>query len=519
MFARLTALAGWAGALLFLLALGYLAVYRDLALPAQVALGAAALLLAVFVAGQGAAVGRTLRARGVRYSSHTVLLALLFVGLMGMLNFLAGRYSQRFDLTAGQRFSLSPQTLDVLRRLPAGVTVTGFFLADDEARRQAAEDLLKEYAARTDRLTYTFVDPDLKPAVAQSYGIRQSGTIVFQLGDKRQLVLTPSESAFTSALLKLTSPERVVYWLTGHGERDMNQLQDPNGYGLARLLLERENYKVELLALATRSAVPDDAAAVLIVGPRSPLLPEERQALHAYLERGGKLYVAVDPASGARDSINALIRPWGLEVGPGFVVDADASFFSDPRTPVIQRYADMPITRDLAGVLTVFPLAAPIDYAGGAPDDLDRLQLLQTSARAWAETSPEALDNPERAGYDEGQDLRGPLTLAMVSERRPNPDDPATQPATARPRLFVIGDSDYATNQFIQTPFGNQDLFVNAVNWVTAAEELITIRPKLVEDRSLAVTPAQFNLVVLTSLGLLPLAVLAIGGLVWWSRR
>jgi ABC-type uncharacterized transport system involved in gliding motility auxiliary subunit len=517
--ARVAVPAGWAGALLLLLALGYLAVYRELARPAQLALVAAIALLAVFFLGQGAAVGQAMRTRGVRYGSNTVLVALVFLALMGMVNFLAGRYSQRFDLTASQQFSLSQQTIAVLQRLPAEVVVTGFFLVEDEARRQATEDLLKEYAARTDRLRYSFVDPDLQPAVAQSYGIRQSGTIVFQLGDKRQLVLTPSESAFTSALLKLTSPERVVYWLTGHGERDINQAQDPGGYGLARLLLERENYRVELLALATRPAVPDDAAAVLIVGPRSPLLPEEQQALQTYLQNGGKLYLAIDPASQARDSVNALIRPWGLEVGPGFVVDADASFFSDPRTPVIQRYADMPITRDLAGVLTVFPLAAPIDYAGGAPDDLNRLQLLLTSSRAWSETNPEALENPDRAGFDEGQDKRGPLALAMVSERRPKADDPATQPATARPRLFVIGDSDYATNQFIQTPFGNQDLFVNAVNWVTAAEELITIRPKLADNRPLAVTPAQFNLVVLTSLGLLPLAVLALGGLVWWSRR
>lgn len=516
--ARLAVPAGWLGAALVLAGLGYVAVVRDLSTVPRVLLVAGVALLAFFVWARSALVSEALRARGVRYGSNTVVLALVFLGILGMLNFLAGRYPQRWDLTANQRFSLSPQTVSVLQRLPAQVSVTGFFLADDEGRRLAAEDLLKEYAARTEKLTFSFVDPDLQPAAAQAYGIRQSGTLVFQLGDKRQHVLSASESAFTSALLKLTSPERTVYWLTGHGERDPSG-QDRDGYGLARLLLERENYKVELLSLATRRAVPDDAAAVLLVGPRSALLPEEQQALQAYLEKGGKLYVALDPGQAARESVNAVLKPWGVEVGSGFVVDADASFFADPRTPVIQRYAAHPITRDFGGVLTVFPLAAPVDYAGGAPDDLDRVELLRTSNRAWAEMEHAALDDPERAGYDEGRDRRGPLNLAMIVERRPAPDAGQAQPAAQRPRLFVVGDSDFAANQLIQTPLGNQDLFVNAVNWVTAAEELITVRPKLAEDRPLVLTPAQFNLVVLTSLGLLPLAVLGLGGLVWWSRR
>lgn len=518
MVARLGVAAGWLGAALVVAALGYLAVLRDFTLAPRVLLAAGAALLVFFVWARSAMVGEALRGRGVRYGSNTVVLAVVFLGILGMLNFLAGRYPQRWDLTTNQRFTLSPQTAGVLQRLPAQVGVVGFFLADDEGRRQAAEDLLKEYAARTEKLTYSFVDPDLQPATAQSYGIRQSGTLVFQLGEKRQHVLSASESAFTSALLKLTSPERTVYWLTGHGERDPNG-QDGDGYGLARLLLERENYKVELLSLATRRSVPDDAAAALLVGPKSALLAEEQQALQAYLEKGGKLYAAVDPNSQARESVNAVLKPWGVEVGSGFVVDADASFFADPRTPVIQRYAAHAITRDFGGVLTVFPLAAPVDYAGGAPDDLDRGELLRTSNRAWAETDQEAFDDPERAGYDEGRDRRGPLNLAMIVQRRPAQDAGQADPVAQRPRLFVVGDSDFAANQLIQAPLGNQDLFVNAVNWVTAAEELITVRPKLAEDRPLVLTPAQFNLVVLTSLGVLPLAVLGLGGLVWWSRR
>jgi ABC-type uncharacterized transport system involved in gliding motility auxiliary subunit len=65
----------------------------------------------------------------------------------------------------------------------------------------------------------------------------------------------------------------------------------------------------------------------------------------------------------------------------------------------------------------------------------------------------------------------------------------------------------------------NRDFLVNAVNWLSESEELISIRPKPPEDRSVFLSPTQSTLIWVSSIVLLPLVVLVAGASVWWSRR
>ena len=66
--------------------------------------------------------------------------------------------------------------------------------------------------------------------------------------------------------------------------------------------------------------------------------------------------------------------------------------------------------------------------------------------------------------------------------------------------------------------YGNRDMFLNMVNWMSADEDLISIRPKEPEDRRLNVKPNQFWELYVTSL-LPALAVLSAGIAVWLKRR
>ena len=60
----------------------------------------------------------------------------------------------------------------------------------------------------------------------------------------------------------------------------------------------------------------------------------------------------------------------------------------------------------------------------------------------------------------------------------PKPD-PAKAGAGVRPksRFVTIGDSDFAANNAVRIQ-GNQDLFLNTINWLAQQENLISIRPK-----------------------------------------
>ena len=66
---------------------------------------------------------------------------------------------------------------------------------------------------------------------------------------------------------------------------------------------------------------------------------------------------------------------------------------------------------------------------------------------------------------------------------------------------------------------GNRDFFLNAANWLAESEELISIRAKPTDNRTLFLTSAQQNTILYSTTLFLPLLVLGLGAAVWWGRR
>ena len=84
--------------------------------------------------------------------------------------------------------------------------------------------------------------------------------------------------------------------------------------------------------------------------------------------------------------------------------------------------------------------------------------------------------------------------------------------------LMVIGDSDFASNEHFYSG-NNGDFFLNAVNTLTAGTEIISIERKVLPFRRLTIGPEAARFISYSSIGLLPVLVLAIGSIIWWRRR
>jgi ABC-type uncharacterized transport system involved in gliding motility auxiliary subunit len=369
-------------------------------------------------------------------------------------------------------------------------------------------------------LTWEIIDPDQNPGLARQYGIRQYNSLVFQMGDKRQDVTGLTESDFTGALIKLaatTQPK--VYFLTGHGERN-TEGATPDSYAEVRRALLADNYLVEPLNLLTAGRVPDDAAVLIVAGPRNPLLPEEIQAINQYLDRAGHVYLAADPRTA--ENLEPLVARWGLSFGSGFVVDLalQLSQVADPLVPVVHRFTFHPITQDLMrdNLAVILVEATSINVPAQPQPGVTITKLAETSPdRSYLK----ALD-ATAIEFVEGQDTRGPLTLAVAVEAdvAAASGDPAT-PSADRPkaRAVVVGDSDFASNQVLPVAPSNRDFFLNAVNWLSGSEELASLRPRPPEQRQLFLSTVQRNLIFFITVFLMPLVALGAGVAVWWGRR
>ena len=156
-------------------------------------------------------------------------------------------------------------------------------------------DRLDEYEYVSKKVSTEYVDPDKKPAIAQQLQIQAYGTVAIQYKGRIERVTGSTEQDITNGIIKVvTGKERTVYFTQGHGEKDTAGAERA-GYSGIVTQLTRDNYKVEKLPLAQQAEVPADASVVVVAGPKTDLLPGEVDALKAYLAKGGKLMLLLDP--------------------------------------------------------------------------------------------------------------------------------------------------------------------------------------------------------------------------------
>ncbi|HXI31691.1 MAG TPA: Gldg family protein, partial [Vicinamibacterales bacterium] len=347
---------------------------------------------------------------------------------------------------------------------------------------------------------------------------------------RSERVTTDTEQDITNGIIKaVTGQQRKVYFTQGHGEKDTGS-SERDGYNTIAAALGRENYTLDKLVLAQQGAVPDDAAVVIVAGPRIDFLQGEADALKKYLDKAGKVLLELDPpdkADGAPlANLIALAHDWGVQAGNNIVVDASGMgrlIGTDASVPIAANYPSHPITQRFS-FITAFPLAREASPVSGGVNGHTAQPFIETSPRSWAETDIKGLLTSGEVSLDENKgDKKGPITIgsavsapaATAPAAKPGDDPNAPKPET---RVVVVGDSDFASNGILGVQ-GNRDLFMNIVGWLSQQENLISIRPKEPDDRRITMTSTVQTNVTILSLLIIPGLVFASGVYTWWRRR
>ncbi|HTY77003.1 MAG TPA: DUF4350 domain-containing protein [Candidatus Bathyarchaeia archaeon] len=454
--------------------------------------------------------------RGTRYGASAVLLIVIALGVAVLANAVSLRYNARWDLTENKRHSLSPQTIKLLQGLKAPVEAIGFFRSDTPGKR-TAEDLLKQYAqASSGKFTFRMEDPDRSPGLARRYGVESYGTIVMQAGEKSEKVLDAEEERLTNALVKVTrAGNPIIYFVKGHGERDISSAER-TGMSQAKEQLEKANYSVKDLELARTGKIPADAAVVVIPGPKTDLLPPELGALDEYMAQGGRVLVMADPLQA--DGLARYMEKYGVTLGQDLVVEPSPIgrlLGVGPEVPLVMQYEQHAITKDMAKVMTGFPLTRSVSPAKTMPKGVTVTPLARTSAEAWGETNLAGLKRGEPASRD-AKDTPGPVPVLVAVTIEPTPGAKTAGQAEAdetkkpKGRLVVLGTSTLASNQALGFQ-GNRDLFLNIVAWLAGQEDEISVRPKDPRLNPIVATEAQKTAILWLSMVVLPGAVMVCG--------
>ncbi len=459
--------------------------------------------------------------------SNTALGFIAFLGILVFVALIGERHPLRLDLTESKRYSISDQSQKIVESLKDDINIKGFYQEADPNREQT-RDLLETYRYYSKKINYQFTDPDREPSLAKHYQIRTYGTLVLEGFGKTQTIPTADEETITNAILKLTQEQqRTVYFLAGHGERDISNVEK-DGYSTAKAAIEKENFQVKTLNLLVDPKIPDDAALVVVADPQKPLLATELDALRQYSIRNGSVMFLLEPFSDG--GVAGFLKSYGIIISPDIIVDTMSRVFgASYLIPVITEYGFHKIT-DGFNVACFFPTTRSIGSAVGIPDSIELLELAFTSSYSWADTSFR-LGQTEPPKFDETKDKKGPISvvvIAAISAANPGNDPKSQEQPTGKSaeatdaggqaHLLVFGDSDFASNSYFNLQ-GNADFFLNAINFLGQQENLISIQRPKTAGAPLTLTKSQNRLLFWVGLLLMPAVVVVSGLAVFQLRR
>ena len=376
--------------------------------------------------------------------------------------------------------------------------------------------------ARLGRRLKAAVGPLASPRVAVLVALLAIINILALSQDARWDVTDAGRQATATAAAP-AAPAK-VYFTTGHAERDPSSAERL-GYSRIAGLLEQERFATARLHLGETPAVPDDAAMVVVAGPKLDFFEPEVEALDRYLTRGGSILFLIDPVADLRryvtesgavlfminpDSemknpeltrLTRFIDTLGVSVGSDIVVDLSGMgefLGTDASVPVGARYPAHAITDEFS-IVTAFPVARSVTPVDAAQP------IVETSDRSWAETDVTELTSKGQVSMDQAKgDRQGPISLA-VARSGPHPNS----------RVVVIGDSDFVANYIGNIP-GNVDLLLRAVRWLGRRDPRPPAPTQPGEVRVVEMTAGRHQVVLWASVAI-PLFA-AIAGFVAWRR-
>ena len=483
----------------------------------------------LYILSQWREIGQAFAGRQARFGTLAVASVAVVLAILVAINYLSTRHNRRWDLTGAKQFSLSDQTKKVLADLKEPVQVRVFARTEEFQRFR---DRLDQFTYQSKLLSVEYIDPEKRPGLAQQLGVTTLGTVVFQFRGRNEKATSESEQDLTNALIKVIQGRTPkVYFTQGHGEKDTNNADRSAGYSGIGSALTNANFVLDKIVLAQVTGVPADTDVLIIAGPKTDFLGPEIEMLKAYLARGGKIFLMLDPVIKADQpqpvGLQALLKDWAIVAGNDLVLDVSGMgrlIGTDESVPVAASYPPHPITENFQ-LLTAFPLARSMTPLEGGASGRTAQSLVQTSRSSWAETNLKTLSGSEPAKLDDA-DKKGPVSLAAAVSSPAIPVPPAAEtapkngetPKAAETRLVAFGDSDFASNGALGVQ-GNRDLFLNVVNWLAQQENLIAIRPRDPEDRRITLTADQQRRIFYLTVLIVPGLVLLAGVQTWWRRR
>jgi len=413
--------------------------------------------------------------------------------------------------------------------LAMGEKARSEFIAELNAKGIAPRNVIENKdGQRVEKLVF--------PGALVSYGGMETGVMLLKGNAMQgsQQVLNQAiegvEYELANAIHKLTNMNRKkVGFITGHGELS----------GLAIASFENalsEQYDIGAVGLTSKEKLADYDALVL-AKPTQSFSNRDKYNLDQYLMRGGRLLLLLDRLDAVMDSASSdnyfafpydlnlddQLFKYGVRINQDLIQDRVSGRYPIvvsnagkpqimqmewPFFPLINQYADHPITRNLDASLVKFTSSIDTIKAVG----IKKTPLLFSSSYSRKAVAPVKVGVNDLRNQLQSNDfnagkipvaylLEGMFTSVFKNRFAPEGADASGfLSESAATKLIVIADGDIIRNDvnprdgvvqplgfdpFSQYTFANQDLLLNSIAYLMEEDGLIKARNKEIKIRPL----------------------------------
>lgn len=449
---------------------------------------------------------------GMKTTKHGMnmgaLIALVFMVLV-ISNFLAVKHYKVWDFSGSQSNTLSNQSIKLVKSLDSELLIRFFYkkgVEGNEDNRKLFRELIKKYQDQSPSIKLEFVEVNERPDLAEQYGVTKgSGVIFLEYKGRKNRVEKIEEQEVTNALVKVTrEKEKNIYFIVGHGERDLEDTKEANGLNVLKLMLENNRYLVKTLALNLNAKIPEDADVVVIVGPTQKFLDYEIQGLEEYLKRGGNLLAALK--SKQTQGLEVILGRVGIEPMNNYVLNLIETATGKGVQQGQTLGTVFSTTQDITKVFgkneaTIFrnPMSFKRDKV---PEGITIDELVKAPESSMSFSSLEIT----------GAGPQGAFTLATLAKGKfPGGADKNFE-------MIIVGDADFLGNQLLMQSL-NRDLVLNSIASLAKEADLISVAPKENQVTKLNMTESNFYLFVFLFAVPVPFILLGTSVTLWLKRR
>ena len=391
----------------------------------------------------------------------------VFLVILICLETIAFNHDRRFDLTPGQEYSLSAQTVRMLKCLNRDVFFTVFYRG---GKRRGYEDLFRQVSSFSPNIHYRLLHLDQNPVQAKLNGIRAYGQALVESQDYKTVLNLTDEEGLARAILPLiTQGEKKVFFTGGHGESGPQ-----NGYNGLLRALRQGGWRWQVIDLKRQAIVPSTNNVLIILGPERDFSEQELDALSHFFKEGGNSIIMIEPFV-RLPKLESLLEDIGLSFGTDIVVDENNRLLaSDAMTPLIPYFAKDSITGSLQDA-AVFSSVRSVRIRGSLLKSGKAHYLAISSAESWTKNRKESVRKGDIV-FEADRDEQGPIPVAAIVSLGGRKEREQEQSNGA---VICFGDADFITDSFFEMR-ANKDLFMNCLNWLGGEKDLVSIGNKRV---------------------------------------